>query len=132
VPALGFTDQRERLRRIVANAIDGATYESSRSEADGRLLVIEARRAGGQRIVLRFRGVRQSDATAMPPPGSALRLGGVSADRVSCVGFFIPVIGPILSRSSGASRVRIEAGATRLDIVCEDAEWWEDEAPPTP
>jgi hypothetical protein len=132
VPALGFTDQRQRLRRIVENALDGATYEASHSEADGRLLVIEARRAGGQRIVLRFRGVRRSDADAMPAAGTTLRLQGVSADRVSCIGVVIPIIGPILSRSSGASRVRIEAGATRLDIVCEDAEWWEDEGRRTP
>ena len=43
-----FTDQRERLRRLLHNALDGATYEGSRTQDDGRLLVIDARRSGGE------------------------------------------------------------------------------------
>ena len=121
-----FTNQRERLRRVVENALSGATYESSRPE-DGRLLLLEARRSGKQ-VFVRFRGVRQSDATATPESGADLRLVNVgSAERFSLMRFFFPFARP----GSGAARVRIEAGAARLDIVCEDAEWWESEAPHT-
>jgi hypothetical protein len=72
---------------------------------------------------VRFRGVRSSEATDAPAAGSALRLQSVgSASGFSLLAFFFP-----FARRAGAnaSRVRIEAGAARLDIVCEDAEWWE-------
>lgn len=121
-----FTNQRDRLRRVVTNALADATYESSREEA-GRLLVLEARRrSDGKQIVLRFRGVRQSDATNIPESGSDMRLVNVGpAEKFSLLRFFFPFARP----GSGAARVRIEAGAARLDIVCEDAEWWESDAP---
>ena len=119
---MNFTDQRERLRRIIHNAIDGASYESSRPEEDGRLLLLEGRRRDGTTVYLRFRGVRSSDATAPPQSGSALRLQSVgSATGFSLLAFFFPFA---RRAGSGAARVRIDAGTTRLDIVCEDAEWW--------
>jgi hypothetical protein len=123
MPALAFTDQQERLRRILQNALAGATYETSRPEEDGHMLVIEARRADGKQIGLRFRGVRESEATAVPVEGSSLRLQSVgSANRFSLIGLFFPFLRP---GSRGAARVRIEIGAARLEVVCEDAEWWE-------
>ena len=124
MPALAFTDQRERLRRVVRNAIDGCAYEASREEEGGRMLVIEARRPDGRRVGLRFRGVRSSEATAEPASGSTLRLGSVGG--FSLLRLLFPV-----HRPSGfeSVRVRIEAGEARLDIVCEDAEWWEEEMP---
>jgi hypothetical protein len=118
-----FTDQRERLRRTVQNALDGAIYESSRREEDGRMLVIEAKRPDGRRVGIRFRGVRESEASEAPLPGSSLRLRGVdSAAPLSVIGFFFPFLRP---GSGGVARVRIEIGTARLEIVCEDAEWWE-------
>ena len=121
---LGFTDQRERLRRILHNAIDGAAYESSHPEDGGRLLVLEARRANGTPVFVRFRGVTKSDATATPASGGSLKLDSVgSAARFSILALLFP-----FARRAGqsAARVRIEAGTARLEIVCEDAEWWED------
>lgn len=126
MPALAFTDQRLRLRRILANALEGAAYDSSRTEEGGRTLVIRARRRDGQPVTVRFRGVRQSEADVEPAAGSNVRVRSVgAANRLS----FLALLFPFLARDAGASRVRIEAGAARLDIVCEDAEWWEDQAP---
>ena len=124
MPALAFTDQRERLRRILGNALGGASYVASRPEEDERVLVIEARRADGTAVFVRFRGVRRSEASAEPDAGSSLSVSSVgSANRFSVVGLLFPFLrGP----GSGTMRVRIEAGAAHLDIVCEDAEWWEE------
>lgn len=128
MPALAFTDQRERLRRVLHNALSGSAYESTRSEEDGRTLLLEARRADGRRVGIRFRGVRDSEASQAPAPGSELRLRGVgSADRFSFLGLLFPLLRPT---GIGYARVRIEAGGARLDIVCQDAEWWEDDAAP--
>jgi len=125
-PLSAFTDQRLRLQRIVENAVEGAVFESLREE-QGALLIIEARRAG-RPVFLRFRGVRSSQGSDRPGPGAPLRLRGVDAPRASCLGVFFPFIrGP----GRGASRVRIDAGTASLDIVCEDAEWWEEEAGPS-
>lgn len=121
--ALAFTDQTERLRRIVENALAGATYESSREEEGGRMLVIEAKRPDGRQVGLRFRGVREADASDTPAAGSSLRLRSVaSVSKFSLLGLLSPLF---RSPVRGVARVRIEAGAARLDIVCEDAEWWE-------
>ena len=125
MPALGFTDQRGRLRRIVENALAGAVYESSREEEE-RQLLIEARREDGSRVYLRFRGVERSDSTATPTAGSPLRLAGVGGSG-SAIDLILPWLRLFRARSN-AVRVRIEVGAARLDIVCEDAEWWEEAA----
>lgn len=131
MPAIAFTDQRERLRRIVESALAGATYESSREE-DGRLLVIEARRPAGGRVYLRFRGVQRSESTQALAPGSSLRLASVgSPGGSSLLDLVLPFLRFFRTRSN-ALRVRIEAGAARLDILCEDAEWWEEEAAANP
>ena len=127
--ALNFTDQHQRLRRIVENALEGATYRASHEE-EPRLLVLEAVRPDGRHVTLRFRGVKVSEASATPEAGATMRLLGVgSAERFSILRFliFIP-----RTRYAGQdyARVRIEAGSARLDIVCQDAEWWEDEAGP--
>ena len=119
-----FTNQRDRLRKVVENALNGATYLSSREE-DGRMLLLQARRAG-KYVFVRFRGVRQSDATATPDAGVGIRFVNVgSSEKFSLVRLFFPFV----RTGSGAARVRIEAGAARLDIVCEDAEWWESDTP---
>ncbi len=118
-----FTDQSLRLRRIVENALTGATYESSREE-EGRLLVIEGRR-DGRSVFLRLRGVSRSEASETPAQGAALALRGVSASRGSCLGLFLPFI---FRRDPGAAHVRIDIGTARLEVVCEDAEWWDEQA----
>lgn len=126
MPALAFTDQRERLRRIVDKALTGTSYESSRQE-EPRMLVVEARRPDGAQVIVRFRGVRESEANDTPAPGAGIKRVSVgSAEKFSLIRLFFPFI---RSPGSGAARVRIEAGAARLDIVCEDAEWWEPDAP---
>ena len=124
-----FTDQRERVRRIVANALTGAIYDTSREDGD-RLLLVEAHRADGRRVNLRFRGVSKSDATAKPEAGASIgsiRVG--SAEKFSLLRLFLPLL---RGAAANAVRVRIEAGTARLDIVCEDAEWWEPDRPDAP
>ncbi len=130
MPELAFTDQTDRLRRIVSNALNGTTYEGSRvEEEDRRHLLIEARRPDGRQVSVRFRAVKDSVATDEIPAGAQLRLNSVHAGG----GCFLPSrLFPHLFPNipAGSSRVRIDAGDVRLDIVCEDAEWFEDEAPP--
>lgn len=88
------------------------------------MLVLHARRGDGRLVHLRFRGVKESSASAEPEPGSPLAVKGVG----SATPFWSRFLPVFLRTASQASRVRIEAGAARLEIVCEDAEWWEDGA----
>jgi hypothetical protein len=129
MPAIAFTNQEQRLRMIVHNALDGTTFVASRSEDGGRHLVIEGRRGDGSLASVRFRAVSNAEATAGTAPGVPLKLKGVHSGPSGCLplGWFIPAFRGI---PRGVSRVRIEAGGARLDIICEDAEWWEDEAAP--
>ena len=124
-----FTDQSGRLERIVSNALEGATFQSSHSEEGGRHLVIQARRPDGQLVTLRFRAVQDAEAISGTAVGSPLRLKSVSAGPTGCLplGLFFPQFRGILR---GVCRVRIEAGGAQLDIVCQDAEWWEEEPKP--
>jgi hypothetical protein len=118
-----FTDQNGRVRRIVEAALAGdSVYEASRSEEAGRFVVIEARRADGRGVGVRFRGVRESTMSSEPEAGAALRLRGVGAPGLSWLRLFLPGMRNV---GGGYVRVRIEAGAAMLDIVCQDAEWWE-------
>jgi hypothetical protein len=118
-------DQRQRIRRILENALSGCTYVSSKSEA-GDMLVLKARRANGRGVTVRFRAVRDSEATDVPSPGEPLRLRKVgSGDKRSLIGMLLPILRP---PGPAYARVTIEAGTARMDIVCQDAEWWEDEA----
>ena len=119
----GFTDQNGRVRRIVEAALaGGSVFEASRSEEGGRFVVIEARRGDGQGVGLRFRGVRDSSTSSEPEAGAALRLKSVGAPGFALLRILVPGMRNV---SGGYVRVRIEAGAAMLDIVCQDAEWWE-------
>jgi hypothetical protein len=103
-------------------------HGSSVRESEGSTLLLTGRRADGKRVNVRFRAVRESDASAEPAAGSALRLQKVSdARKFSLWRILIPFPH---GHSPSFARVTIEAGDARLDIVCQDAEWWEDEAPP--
>jgi hypothetical protein len=120
-----FTDQNGRVRRIVESALaPGSRYEASRSEEGGRFVVIEALRPDGVGVGLRFRGVSNSTMSAEPETGAELRLRGVGAPGINWLRVFLP---GMRTAGSGYVRVRIEAGAAMLDIVCQDAEWWERE-----
>jgi hypothetical protein len=118
-----FTDQNGRVRRTVEAALGaGCVFEASRSEEDGRFVVIEARRADGQGVAMRFRGVRESTMSSQPEAGAALQLRSVGAPGLSLLRLVLPGMRNV---GGGYVRVRIEAGAAMLDIVCQDAEWWE-------
>jgi hypothetical protein len=119
----GFTDQNGRVRRTVEAALGASSvFEVSRSEEGGRFVVIEALRSDGQGVGLRFRGVRESTMSSEPQAGAALRLRGVGAPGLSLLKLVLPGMRNV---GGGYVRVRIEAGAAMLDIVCQDAEWWE-------
>jgi hypothetical protein len=125
----GFTDQAGRLQRVLESSLHGCYYDGSEAQAGGRTLVVRSHRQGGAPVTVRFLGVKSSDATAEPRPYALLQLKEVKMDRqglLSLLGFLFPILrGP----GTGYARVRIEAGAALLDIVCQYAEWWEDEAP---
>jgi hypothetical protein len=132
VPALAFANQEQRIQMVVRNALDGTTFIASRSEEDGRHLVIIGRRQDGRMAAVRFRAVREASATTGTAVGVPLRLAGVKGGGGGLLslllGWFIPAFRGV---PRGAARVRIDAGGAKLDIVCEDAEWWENEpAPP--
>ena len=125
-----FTDQHGRVRRTLEAALaGGSVYEASRSEDNGRFVVLETRRADGRGVGVRFRGVLTSTMSAEPEAGSKLRLRSVGAPGINWLRLFLPGMRTL---GSGSVRVRIEAGAAMLDIVCQDAEWWEmaPESPP--
>jgi hypothetical protein len=126
---LAFTDQTHRLRMIVSNALDGTTFVASRSEENGRHLVIEGRRADGRLSAVRFRAVSDAEATSGTEVGVPLKLRDAQAGPTGCLplGWLIPALRGI---PRGVSRVRIDAGGATLNIVCQDAEWWEDEVAP--
>lgn len=129
MPAIAFTNQGQRIEMIVRNALDGTTFVASRSEEGGRHLVIEGRRANGRLTSVRFRAVSDAEASAGTEAGVPLKLRGVAAGPSGCLplGWFFPALRGI---PRGVSRVRIDAGGAKLEIICEDAEWWEDDATP--
>jgi hypothetical protein len=121
-----FTDQRARLRRVLDNSLEGALYDSSETEEDGRMVVLHAHRADGMRVSVRFRAVSSSDATAEPQPGTSLSVHSIDVRDSGCLSLLAVAFPRFRSPGPGYARVRIDAGAARLDIVCQDAEWWED------
>ena len=117
-----FPGPHERIRRILDNALVGCTYVASQAE-DGGLLVLEARRSDGRSINIRFRGVRESEMTSQPDPGAILAVKSVRREGLSLASRFFPLLKP---PGPMYARVRIDAGPATLDIVCQDAEWWEE------
>jgi len=125
-----FTDQRDRMKRTLNNALAGATYESSHEEGPS-ILVLEARRVeGGQHIGVRFLGVQRWDGSFEPSPGTPIVLRGVTSSSKG-ISFLLSLLNPYArTRLVTGSRVRIDVGAARLDIECQDVEWWQDDAAP--
>ena len=117
-------DPQARLRSIVSRALGDCSYENSIAE-DAGMLRIDARRADGTRVHLRFRGVLDSESTEPPVVGSKMRLLSVSlAEKFSLLRLLRPQLPH--HHSTGEVRVRIKAGTALIDVVCQDAEWWED------
>jgi len=126
MPALNFTDQQGRMRRILENSIEGTLYDSSETEEEGHMVVLHGHRQDGTKVSVRFRAVFSSDASEEPEPGAVMSVRGVDLVRPGCLsalGFVFPRFRTV---GAGNTRVRIDAGAARLDIVCQDAEWWDD------
>jgi hypothetical protein len=122
-----FPHPKNRVRRIVEAALTDATYVSSRSEEDATVL-LQARRSDGRRVSVRFRGVKESEATAEPEFGTPLKIVKVgNGNPFNIISTLLPILRP---PGPPHARVTILAGAARLEIVCQDAEWWEDEASP--
>jgi hypothetical protein len=85
------------------------------------MILLHATRAGGGRVHVRFRGVKESTTDHDPNPGDPLRLKGVGGSPLWAI-----LVPPFLRTTTYSTRVRIDAGTARLEIVCEDVEWWED------
>src|SRR6266568_9498789 len=119
-----FVDPHSRLRTIVSRAVEGCIFESSTQEAGGRLVIL-ARRTNGAKVHLRLLGVQDSGSTTLPETGSRLHVVGVSSQRGTWFWkLFMPNV--FHHHSTGEVRVRIKAGTALTEIVCHDAEWWED------
>jgi hypothetical protein len=117
-------DLKARLRRIVSQALDGASYEASETEPGG-MLVMHALRPDGSAVHVRFRGVRDSATTAWPQRGAPLRVKSVGSTE----SFFVFLLPRILRGPAPfAARIRLDAGGATIDLVCQDAEWWEGSA----
>jgi hypothetical protein len=126
MPEVAFTDQRGRLRRILENSLEGAIYDSSETEEGGRMVVVHAHRPQGSEVSVRFRAVASSDASQEPRPGDTITIHKVDLVNPGCLSLLAFAFPRFRSPGPGYARVRIDAGAARLDIVCQDAEWWED------
>ena len=120
-----FPGPHERIRRILDNALANCTYVSSGSENGGQTFVLRASRTDGRQVGVRFYGLRddQPDDGRHPEPGSTLRVQSVKRDNVSLISRLFPIFKP---PGPAYARVRIDAGPATLDIVCQDAEWWEE------
>jgi len=115
------------MRRTLENALDGCLVQVIREEPERRL-VIEAHRAQGQKVSVRFLGVQKWEATSEPPPESPIRLRGVGGG-MGLVDFIF-LLNPFHHPMPPSTRVRIEVGTSRLVIDCQDVEWWQDESTP--
>jgi hypothetical protein len=123
-----FPHPKNRVRNIVESALIDCSYVSSEREGTGGTMLLKARRSDGKGVSVRFRGVRESDATSEPERGAPLRVVKVgNGNRFNLISTLFPILKP---PGPPHARVTIQAGTARLDIVCQDAEWWEDEAPP--
>jgi hypothetical protein len=114
-----------RLQRILENAVTDSTYWSS-TVPQSRQLLLEMRRRG-KRVNVLFRGVSDSSTQAEPEKGVPLKLSRIRGASGWSWRRLLPI--PVPDRMAAAQRVTIAAGGAKLEIVCEDADWWEDEAP---
>jgi hypothetical protein len=116
----GVIDPVARIRHILGRALEGCTFEAFHREGE-RALVLDSRRNGAH-VGLRFLGLKTLHVDGSPEKGERLRLLGVSNPD----GLLRTMMPAILRGPGQGTRVRIEAGKAKLEIVCEDVEWWED------
>ncbi len=118
-------DPHARLRTVVRTAFADASYESAEPK-EGAQFIITGRRSDGRKVHVRFRGVTEAEATD-PSQEGPLRLASVrSAERFSLMRLLFPFA--YHPPTVGSSRVRINAGTGTIEVVCQDAEWWEGDA----
>jgi hypothetical protein len=117
-----FPGPHERIRRVLERALPGSTYVSSQTEGDG-VLVLRARRSDGRNVGVRFRAVKTSETNTQPEAGAPISVKSVKREGMSLVSRLLPILKP---PGPAYARVRIEAGAASLEVVCQDAEWWEE------
>ena len=121
-----FPGPQDRVRRVLDSALVDCTFVSSMTEDGGRTFVLVARRGDGRSVGVRFRGLRDADDAdpqRKPEAGTSLSVRSVKREGGSLVSRFFPLIKP---PGPMYARVRIDAGPATLDIVCQDAEWWEE------
>jgi hypothetical protein len=120
-----FPGPEARIRRILETALVDCAFVSSHAEDGGRQFVLQARRSGGRGVGVRFRGMKDAAPETMrsPDPGTPLKVRSVKRDHISLVSRLFPIFKP---PGPAYARVRIDAGPATLDIVCQDAEWWEE------
>ena len=125
MPTLGHVDQQQRLRNLLRRALSDCAYEATRHEPGG-MLVLEARRQDGRAVHVRFRGVQSVEASPDLEVGAPLRLASVTAGRSLGTLFrlLLPRVRPPVP--ADAWRVSFRVGEGSIDVVCQDAEWWED------
>jgi hypothetical protein len=115
--ALGFEQgNKGRLRRLLTSAIDGTSFISV--EEEGGKVVLAARR-NGLALHVRFLGVKSKTLPDDVPSGTVLKV-----RKVTEAGSLLRRI--FLRSAMSQSRVTIQAGDSVIEVVCEDAEWWED------
>jgi hypothetical protein len=120
-----FPGPQHRIRRVLDSALVGCSYVSSGPEGDGKTFVLRASRLDGRTVGVRFHGLRDGlpyDGRR-PEAGGALTVRSVKRERVSLVSRLFPIFVP---PGPTYARVRIDAGPATLEIVCQDAEWWEE------
>jgi hypothetical protein len=122
-----FPGPQDRIRRVLENALVECTFVSSRPEDAEGTFVLLTRRSDGRSVGVRFRGMRDGSAPGgserQPDPGSPVNVRSVKREGGSIVSRLFPLFKP---PGPMYARVRIDAGPATLDIVCQDAEWWEE------
>jgi hypothetical protein len=120
-----FPGPDHRVRRVLEQALINCNYVSSGPEEGGKTFVLRVSRSDGRSVGVRFHGLRDGmpDDGRRPEAGGAITVRSVKREGGSLVSRLFPIFvppGPIYAR------VRIDAGPATLEIVCQDAEWWEE------
>ena len=119
-----FPGPEQRIRRVLTSAITGeCTYLSSGPEGDSRF-TLRVQRDDGRIAGVRFFGLREPGSAQGPETGTPLRIKRVGS--VSSLVRWVPLLRLIQPPGPPYARVTIEAGPATLEIVCQDAEWWEE------
>ena len=122
-----FPGPQDRIRRVLEKALVDCTLVSSHAEDEGRTFVLSAKRSDGRGVGVRFRGIREDGGSPaddrQPEAGGQVKVRSVKREGGSLLSRLLPLFKP---PGPAYARVRIDAGPATLDIVCQDAEWWEE------